>query len=70
METIRLLQKHGIKVCTGGILGIGESNNDRISMLLFLKTLDSDPNLITINRLVKIPGTPLEMHRISSRLIL
>ncbi|MBR1479778.1 MAG: biotin synthase BioB [Alphaproteobacteria bacterium] len=60
METIRLLQKHGIKVCTGGILGIGESNNDRISMLLFLKTLDSDPNLITINRLVKIPGTPLE----------
>ena len=60
IETIRLLQKHGIKVCTGGILGIGENNEDRVNMLLLLKTLDKDPDLITINRLVKIPGTPLE----------
>ncbi len=60
METLRLLQKHGIKICTGGILGIGELNEDRINMLLLLKNLDKDPDLITINRLVKIPGTPLE----------
>lgn len=60
LNTLKLLQKHDIKVCTGGILGIGENNEDRINMLLFLKKLDKDPNLITINRLVKIPGTPLE----------
>ncbi len=60
INTLKLLQKHGIKVCTGGILGIGENNDDRVNMLLLLKTLDEDPNLITINRLVKIPGTPLE----------
>ena len=60
MDTLRLLQKHGIKICTGGILGIGESNEDRINMLLLLKNLDKDPDLITINRLIKIPGTPLE----------
>ena len=60
MNTLRLLQAHDIKICTGGILGIGESNKDRINMLLLLKNLEKDPDLITINRLVKIPGTPLE----------
>ena len=60
MNTLRLLQKHGIKICTGGILGIGESNKDRINMLLLLRNLNREPDLITINRLIKIPGTPLE----------
>lgn len=60
MNTLHLLQQHGIKICTGGILGIGESNTDRINMLLKLKSLARDPELITINKLVKIPGTPLE----------
>lgn len=60
MKTLALCQRHGIKICTGGILGIGESNKDRINMLLKLKSLDKDPELITINKLVKIPGTPLE----------
>lgn len=60
MHTLALLQRHGIKICTGGILGIGESNEDRINMLLTLKSLGKDPDLITINKLVKIPGTPLE----------
>ena len=60
MDTLKLLQKYGIKICTGGILGIGETNKDRINMLLLLKKLEKDPDLITINRLVKIPGTPLE----------
>jgi len=60
MNTLTLCQQHGIKICTGGILGIGESNEDRISMLLKLKSLGKDPDLITINKLVKIPGTPLE----------
>ena len=60
MNTLALCQQHGIKICTGGILGIGESNEDRINMLLKLKSLKKDPDLITINKLVKIPGTPLE----------
>lgn len=60
MNTLHLLQQHGVKICTGGILGIGESNTDRINMLLKLKSLARDPELITINKLVKIPGTPLE----------
>ena len=60
MNTLALCQRHGIKICTGGILGIGESNEDRINMLLKLKSLDKDPDLLTINKLVKIPGTPLE----------
>lgn len=60
INTIQLLQKHDIKVCVGGILGMGEENKDRINMLLLLKSLDKDPDLITVNRLVKIPGTPLE----------
>ena len=60
MNTLALCQRQGIKICTGGILGIGESNEDRINMLLKLKSLDKDPDLLTINKLVKIPGTPLE----------
>ena len=60
MNTLALCQQYGIKICTGGILGIGESREDRINMLLKLKSLSKDPDLITINKLVKIPGTPLE----------
>jgi biotin synthase len=57
--TIELVRKHGIKVCTGGILGMGESNTDRIKLILLLANLGEHPQSISINRLVKIPGTPL-----------
>jgi biotin synthase len=60
IRTIELVQRHGIKVCTGGIVGMGETNDDRIKMILLLANLDHHPDSISINRLVKIPGTPLE----------
>jgi biotin synthase len=60
IRTIELVHKHGIKVCTGGILGMGETNDDRIKMMVSLANFDEHPESISINRLVKIPGTPLE----------
>ncbi|MDR1907660.1 MAG: biotin synthase BioB [Holosporales bacterium] len=60
VNTINLVQKHGIKVCTGGIIGMGETNDDRIKMLVLLANLDAHPASISINRLVKVPGTRLE----------
>jgi biotin synthase len=60
IRTIKLVQKHKIKVCTGGILGMGETNDDRIKMLVLLTNLEEAPASISINRLVKIPGTRLE----------
>ncbi|MDR1365220.1 MAG: biotin synthase BioB [Holosporales bacterium] len=60
LQTIKLVQKHKIKVCTGGILGIGETNDDRIKMLTLLANLDEQPSSISINRLVKVPGTRLK----------
>lgn len=58
IETIRLLQKHKIKVCCGGILGLGETMSDRIKMAYALRDLDVD--VIPLNILVPIKGTPLE----------
>jgi biotin synthase len=58
IETIRLLKKYGIKVCCGGIIGLGETMEDRIEMAFALKELDVD--VIPINVLIPIKGTPLE----------
>jgi len=58
IRTIQLLRKNGIKVCSGGILGIGESMNDRVELAYALKDLAVD--VIPLNVLVPIPGTPLE----------
>ncbi|MDR1208147.1 MAG: biotin synthase BioB [Holosporales bacterium] len=60
IHTINILQEVGIKVCTGGILGLGETNDDRIKMLILLANLNEPPASVSINRLVKIPGTRLE----------
>jgi biotin synthase len=60
IRTINILQDVGIKVCTGGILGLGETNEDRIKMFLLLANLNEPPASVSINRLVKIPGTRLE----------
>jgi biotin synthase len=60
IRTIELVRRHGIKVCTGGILGMGETNDDRVRMILLLANFEEHPQSISINRLVKIPGTPLE----------
>ncbi|MCD4812079.1 biotin synthase BioB [bacterium] len=58
METIRLLAEHNIKTCVGGIIGLGESMEDRIAMGYALKELDVD--VIPLNVLIPIPGTALE----------
>jgi len=58
VETIRAAKKVGLKVCSGGIFGLGETMDDRIEMARLLRELDVDG--IPINILVPIAGTPLE----------
>jgi biotin synthase len=58
INTVKHLQKYGIKTCTGGIFGVGESMEDRIAMAFLLKALDVD--VIPLNVLIPIAGTPLE----------
>ncbi len=59
LETIRAVQRAGIAVCCGGILGMGETEEDRLLLLAELAALDPPPESIPINCLVPIPGTPL-----------
>jgi biotin synthase len=58
LETIRLLKKYGIKVCCGGIFGLGETGEDRVSLAFELKSLGVE--VMPINILVPMAGTPLE----------
>ncbi len=60
LNTIKNVRDAGLKICVGGILGMGESNEDRINMLVLLSNLPTPPESIPINQLVRIPGTPLE----------
>ncbi len=59
LETLAAVRDAGIKVCSGGILGMGESRQDRVAFLAELANLPSPPESVPINRLVPIPGTPL-----------
>lgn len=60
LNTIRSVQKAGMSVCSGGILGLGESVEDRLAMLEVLSELDPQPESVPINCLMAMPGTPLE----------
>jgi biotin synthase len=60
LETIERVRAAGIKVCCGGILGMGETRTDRAALLTTLATLDPHPESVPINELVPVPGTPLE----------
>lgn len=60
LETIRAVSAAGISVCCGGILGMGESVQDRIELLEALSTLDPAPESIPINCLIPVKGTPLQ----------
>ncbi len=60
LQTLRHVQDAGIKVCCGGILGLGETRADRISMLRVLACMQPHPASVPINRLVPMPGTPLQ----------
>ncbi|MDQ5920018.1 MAG: biotin synthase [Pseudomonadota bacterium] len=59
IDTIKNVGEAGIQVCTGGILGMGETLEDRISFIHALTQLPFVPGSITVNMLVKIPGTKL-----------
>lgn len=59
LETIAAVRKAGITVCCGGILGMGESEEDRIGLLQQLAALDPHPESVPINMLVRTGGTPL-----------
>lgn len=60
LDTLEHVRQAGIKVCSGGIVGMGESQQDRIGFLRELANLPQHPESVPINNLVKIRGTPLE----------
>ena len=60
IDTIAHVREAGITVCSGGIIGMGESECDRASMLQVLAAMDPHPESVPINSLVAVPGTPLE----------
>jgi biotin synthase len=59
LNTIAVVRNAGITVCCGGIVGMGESDEDRIGLLHQLATLDPQPESVPINMLVRASGTPL-----------
>jgi len=59
LETINNVREAGISLCCGGIIGMGETWNDRVRMLEVLANLSPQPESVPINSLVPIPGTPL-----------
>ncbi len=58
-ETLKHVRGAGITICSGGIIGMGESVDDRCAMLVQLANLDPHPESVPINALVRIEGTPL-----------
>lgn len=60
INTINNVRKAGMTVCSGGIIGLGESHEDRISMLLTLSNMEKHPESVPINALARVKGTPLE----------
>ncbi|VFP80836.1 Biotin synthase (plasmid) [Candidatus Erwinia haradaeae] len=59
LDTLSAIRKAGIKVCSGGIVGLGETIDDRAGLLVQLANLPEPPESVPINMLVKVPGTPL-----------
>jgi biotin synthase len=60
LETLSYVRDAGMKICSGGILGMGESLEDRAGLLIQLANLPEHPESVPINMLVKVKGTPLE----------
>lgn len=60
LDTLNHVRTAGMKVCTGGILGMGETAEDRADLLVILANMHPQPESVPINELVRIPGTPLE----------
>ena len=60
MKTLQIARDAGLELCTGGIIGLGETRKQRMELALELATLY--PEEVTINILVPVPGTPLELQ--------
>lgn len=67
LKTIENVRKVGISVCSGGIIGLGEADSDRVGMILELATMSEHPESVPVNALVPVEGTPLEnQERVST----
>ena len=60
LDTLERVRQQGLKVCSGGIVGMGETRRDRAGLLHALATLPAHPDSLPVNDLMPIPGTPLE----------
>lgn len=60
LDTLDSVRKAGLTVCSGGIIGMGEEDEDRFDMLVTLANMDPHPESVPINKLVPVEGTPLE----------
>ncbi len=60
LDTLENVRSAGMKVCCGGIVGMGEGQKDRAGLLATLANMDPQPESVPINNLVKVEGTPLE----------
>lgn len=63
LRTIDNVRKSGISVCSGGIIGLGETDSDRIDMIHTLATMPEHPESVPVNALVAVEGTPLEHQK-------
>lgn len=64
LKTLDNVRKGSLKVCSGGIIGMGESVEDRVGMLFNLTKLDPQPESVPINALVPVEGTPLAEEKL------
>jgi biotin synthase len=60
LDTLKTVRDAGLKVCCGGIIGLGEADQDRIELLHTLATLPEHPESVPVNQLVQVEGTPLD----------
>jgi biotin synthase len=60
LDTLENVRNSGMKVCSGGIVGLGEAQADRAGLLVQLANMPKQPESVPINKLVKVAGTPLE----------
>jgi len=63
LDTINAVREAGISVCSGGIIGLGESDEDRVGLIWEVSNMPEHPESFPVNALVPIPGTPLEGNK-------
>ena len=67
LDTLAQVRDAGINVCSGGIIGMGESRKNRAALIVQLANLNPPPESVPINNLVPIPGTPMaNVERVDS----